>query len=248
MTKRRLAAKAEVFTVPAIVGRLALVALATMPLVMSCQPQVNAEATSGTVSETGSIAGSQSKDEPAKPSGSVGGVRSQKITFRTPNGTPEFSLQFKSSGGKLLDASGNVIANLILQCDGAVKLTDANNNVVGYVNQTEDAVLIESPKRSKTLFSFVQQSDGNALLTRNNGSTVYQLTATDDGYSVDSGKAALYAVQAKKGSGQLQTTNGQTVMAADGEITPAALAAFGFEKLSQAQQAGLAYALSIEST
>ena len=173
--------------------------------------------------------------------------QSQQITFRQPDGSAQFSLQFKSTGGKLTDAKGKVIANLILESDGEIKLTDASNQTVGYVVRTDDAWEIQGPKQTKPLFTFRRETNGDAILLRSDGSPVYQLKATDSGYTVVSGKATEYTVTTHKGTGQLQTEDGQTVIAADSAIAPAALASFGFAKLTQAQQAGLAYALSNDS-
>ncbi|WP_121970897.1 hypothetical protein [Leptolyngbya sp. BC1307] len=170
--------------------------------------------------------------------------QSRKITFRQPDGRPQFSLQFKSTGGKLTDPAGKVIANLILESDGAVRLTDASNQTVGYVVQTGDTWEIQGPKQTKPLFTFRQEANGNATLLRNDGSPVYQLTATDSGYTVTADKTAQYTVDTHKGNGQIQTDEGQTVIATDSAIAPAALASFGFAKLTPAQQAGLAYALT----
>lgn len=218
--------------------------LMTIPLLLAgCQPS-----SPSSLSESGEISSvaSPSKVEAPLSQDAGKGAIAQKITFRKTDGTPEFSLQFKSTGGKLLDPSGSVIANLILESDGAIRLTDTSNATVGYVVRDGDALSVESPKRTKTLFSFERQNDGNATLTRNDGSVVYQLTATEGGYTVKSDKAMLYTALSRKGSGQLQTGEGQTVIATDKAIVPAAIASFGFNKLTQAQQAGLAYALSTE--
>ncbi|MEL6938398.1 MAG: hypothetical protein AAFO84_04315 [Cyanobacteria bacterium J06598_1] len=102
-------------------GRWVVVALMMVPLLMSCQPKSD----TSTVSETGQIA----TESPAWPSTKLEGKESapdsvrlsQKITFRQSNGVPEFSLQFKPTGGKLLDGAGKVIANLILESDGALR-------------------------------------------------------------------------------------------------------------------------------
>jgi len=221
--------------------------MVALPLLLTaCNPS-----TPRAVSETGEISASAGAELPkshtSKGTDSAANVLTQKITFRQPSGTPEFSLQLKSSGGKLLDSAGKVIANLILESDGSIKLTDAMNNPVGYVVRADDTLQLVSPKRTKTLFSYVRESNGDALLTRNNGSTVYRLNATDAGYEVSSDKATLYTVLAGKGRGQLQTSDGQTMIMSDSEILPSALAIFGFDKLTQAQQAGLAYALSTET-
>ena len=173
--------------------------------------------------------------------------QSRKITFRQPDGRPQFSLQFKSTGGKLTDSAGKVIANLILQSGGAVRLTDASNQTVGYIVQTGDAWEIQGPKQTKPLFTFRREANGNAALLRNDGSVVYQLTATDSGYTVTADKTAQYTVDTHKGNGQIQTDEGQTVVATDSAIAPAALASFGFAKLTPTQQAGLAYALASET-
>lgn len=239
-------------TIPALSAAALSVSLSALVLLTSCQPKAN-NPNAAPLSETGQISdsvnsssGKPSKNETAKPSHSV--ANAQKITFRHPDGTPEFSLQFKSTGGKLLDSSGKVITNLILQSDGAIRLTDENSNIVGYVSRVDNSLQIEGPKRTKTLFSFSTETDGSALLTRSNGSTVYQLDTTETGYIVASDKAALYAVQTQKGAGQMQTTDGQVVIGTDSAIAPSALAIFGFEKLTKAQQAGLAYAISTQET
>lgn len=231
-----------------LVSRLlsALGGAVVVPILLSaCNPSSAPD----TISETGEISPSieQPKSQTSQSTDTDTNVRPQKITFRQPGGGTEFSLQFKSSGGKLLDPSGKVIANLILESDGSLKLTDAMNNTVGYVTRNDGTLRVEGPKRTKTLFSYSNEANGDALLTRNNGSTVYRLRATDAGYIVESDKSALYTVLANKGRGQLQTSNGETVMMTDSEILPAAIAIFGFEKLTQAQQAGLAYALSTEA-
>jgi len=229
------------------------VALSSSQLLVSCQPQ----SSDRTLSETGRITSNTapSAQTPATgPSTQISkadktvSTQSQKITFRHTDGTPEFSLLFKSTGGKLLDSTGEVIANLILESDGALRLTNASNAVTGYIVRTEDGILLEGPKRTKTLFSFTQDASGDASLTRSNGSTVYQLNATSTGYTVKSDKAALYTVRMNKGIGHLQTSDGVMIVATDSNIAPAALASFGFTKLTQAQQAGLAYVLSMDAS
>jgi hypothetical protein len=175
------------------------------------------------------------------------GSQSRKITFREANGRPQFSLQFKPTGGKLIDHSGKVIANLILESDGAIKLTDAGNQTVGYIVQSNDTWQVQSPKRAKPLFVFRREADGSATLARNDGSAVYELKTDNGGYQVESDKRDRYTVTTTKGIGQLQSETGQTVIATDSAILPVALASFGFDKLTEAQQAGLAYALSTES-
>ncbi len=238
-----------------LIRRFLLGVIVVMPLLASCQPH----SSDRSLSETGSMTPNAAPSTQATPTQAPptqtskaenpAGTRSQKVVFRHTDGTPEFSLLFKSTGGKLLDGTGKVIANLILESDGTLRLTNASNAVTGYIVRTEEGgILVEGPKRTKTLFSFAQDSNGDATLSRSNGSTVYQLNATDTGYIVESDKAALYTVRINKGTGQLQTSDGVMVVATDSSIAPAALASFGFTKLTQAQQAGLAYALSMDAT
>ncbi|MGC1216926.1 MAG: hypothetical protein WA883_05590 [Phormidesmis sp.] len=236
-------------TGPGSIRRSLLAAIATVPVTVALLVSCQSQSSDRTLSETGRIT-SDTAPAAQTPSTQISkidktvGTQSQKITFRHADGTPEFSLLFKSTGGKLLDSTGAVIANLILESDGTLRLTNASNAVTGYIVRTEDSILLEGPKRTKTLFSFTQDASGDASLIRSNGSTVYQLNATSTGYTVKSDKAALYTVRMNKGIGHLQTSDGVTVVATDSNIAPAALASFGFTKLTQAQQAGLAYALS----
>lgn len=211
---------------------IALTFLFFSPLLSSCQPQTYQRA----------LPTEQIKHRPLSQ-----GSQSRKITFREADGRPQFSLQFKPTGGKLIDRSDKVIANLILESDGAIKLTDASNQTVGYVVQSNDTWQIQSPKRAKPLFVFRHEADGKAVLARNDGSAVYELKAHNGGYQVESDKRDRYTVTTSKGIGQLQSETGQTMIATDSAISPAALASFGFTKLTEAQQAGLAYALSTET-
>lgn len=222
------------------------IALLLTPTLTSCNPDK-----STTISETNTLPADT--ERPSKQSGKPSGkpsaalnpsIATRKITFRQPDGTPEFALQFKATGAKLIDRSGQVMANLILQSDGAIQLTDANNKTVGYVSQADGTWQVESPNRTKALFTFRETSEGDATLVRNDGSAMYELKATESGYTVTSGKGNRYTVSASKGNGQMQTGEGDVMMATDGAIAPAALASFGFAKLTPAQQAGLAYALS----
>ncbi len=231
---------------------LLAIALTLSPLLASCQPK----ASNTELSETNTLPSQNPKNEQPKhtankPSSqdhfSNNNAGARKITFRQSNGTTEFSLLFKATGGKLIDQSGKVVTNLILESDGAIRLTDANNKTVGYISPIDDTWQVESPKRTKTLFTFQQEANGNATLVRNDGSTLYALEASDGGYIVEVGKGNRYTVNISKGNGQLQTDEGDMIMATDGAIAPAALASFGFAKLTQAQQAGLAYALSSDT-
>ncbi|MGC1305953.1 MAG: hypothetical protein WA885_01900 [Phormidesmis sp.] len=216
---------------------LALI-LAAPPFISGCQPETNLSETSTLPTEKSPAKGAKSPIQQS--------AATRKVTFRQPGGAPQFSLQFKPTGGKLVDESGKAIANLILQSDGAIRLTDTNNQTVGYIVRG-NTWQIESPKRTKTLFTFVQDGSGNATLLRGDGSVVYQLNAKGNGYVVEADKTDRYTVNASKGTGQLQTTAGETLLISDSAIAPIALASFGFTKLTQAQQAGLAYALSAET-
>ncbi len=231
---------------------LSYISLATTLLLTACQsqPQLLEESTLSTTPSSALDAEAETK-EPATKEPREGttpsfqsGLPSHKIIFREADGTPEFSLQFKPTGGKLIDRSGKVITSLIIKGDGSIQLNDINNKTVGYIARRENAWHIENPKRSKTLFTFRREDNGNATLSRAGGSAIYDLKATEDGYTVAAGKAEPYTVSSRKGTGHLQTSEGETIIATDSAIEPVALASFGFTQLTQAQQAGLAYALS----
>ena len=218
---------------------LLTVGLCLTPIIIGCGPEPEAA-----ISETRELPSQLPQAQISEPAGSITNGLSNKITFRKSSGSPAFSLQFKSGGGKLIDQAGKVITSLILEADGALRLTDSNNKTVGYVIQDGNTVQIEDAKQTKVLFSFVQEADGNALLLRSDGSTMYKLSAIEGGYAVESDKTSQYQALTNKGTGQLQTPEGERIVTTDSEISPEALASFGFEKLSQAQRAGLAYALT----
>lgn len=218
------------------------------------------------ISETRQLPSQPGKEQPDGPlngqlNSAQGSALNRKVTFRQADGSPKFSLQLKPAGGKLMDASGQVLVNLIRQPDGSIQITDANNATLGHVMRQGESWVIESPKRSKTLFTFRLEDNGDAALLRSDGSPLYQLKITSDGYVVaaekepgsrpaDNGSPPVmvdrYQVSAHKGLGQLQSESGQVLLTTDNALDALALASFGFGRLSEAQQAGLAYALSAE--
>ncbi len=219
---------------------------AAVLLISACQPEtqrvkestLRAEPSSESLSE-------QSSERQEETRASLrAGLPSHKIVFRQADGTPKFSIQFKPTGGKLIDRKGNVSANFVLKGDRTIQLTSSRNEIMGYVVRTQDTWTIENPKRTKALFTFRREPDGSAALLQGDGAALHELKATSEGYVVASGKSEQYVVSTQKGTVQLQTNDGTTVVATDSAIEPIALASFGFTQLTQAQQAGLAYALT----
>lgn len=225
--------------IPSCIGIAALI------LLSACQstPQLSAKSTLGRASSS-EPAVDRIRDANTE---FQSGLPARHVVFRQSDGTPEFSLQFKPTGGKLIDRKGNVITNFILKGDNTIQLTDTRNKTVGYVARTQNTWQIENPKRSKALFTFRREADGSAALLRNGRNeavSMYEIQVTEGGYTVASGKSDQYIISSTKGQKQIQTNEGETVIITDGAIEPVALASFGFTKLTQAQQAGLAYALS----
>ena len=223
---------------------LRCIGTAALLLLFACQPNAQLLEESTLSSELPANAGRQEDAREALQSG----LPSRKIVFRQADGTPDFSLQFKPTGGKLINRKGKVIANFVLKGDRTIQLTNAQSKTIGYVARTQNTWQIENSKRSKTLFTFRREPDGSAALFQDDklddSAAVYKLSVTEEGYAVASGKSEQYVVNLEKGVGKLQANDGTTVVAADSEIKPIALASFGFAELTQAQQAGLAYALS----
>ena len=211
-------------------------------LVSACQPDTQLLKESTLRAEPSS---ERSSDRQADARDSLrAGLPSRKIVFRQADGTPKFSLQFKPTGGKLIDRKGNVSANFVLKGDRTIQLTNRQNQTTGYVVRTENTWTIENSKRTKALFTFQRKPDGSAALLQGGGAALHEIKATGEGYVVASGKAEQYVVSTQKGTGQLQTNDGATVVTTDSAIEPIALASFGFTQLTQTQQAGLAYALT----
>ena len=221
-----------------------IIAFFSLSVLTGCKPGTHSPERSSTGQLEAKAPSTTDKQQPAKPSGQHSLTR--KVTFRGPDGVPRFSLQIKATGARFTTPSGKTIANLIGETEGAIKLTDENNKTVGYISQDNEGWQIESAKRSKVLFTFRQTEDGNAVLTRNNGSVLYTLEAIEGGYQVIEEKPQ-YSVDTRKGGGQLKTEEGEVVIATDSAIAPAALASFGFAKLTLVQRAGLAHALMTET-
>ncbi len=177
------------------------------------------------------------------PEGQV--TATEKVKFKQEGGDERFTLKYKSDGAKLEAASGDEIARLKVDPDNKVKIKDAKDTVLGFVVPTTGAWKIENAEQSEELYILRQQDDGDYKLETGKDEPVYRIKARDYGYEIESpDKASLYKIKNKKGKVSLRNADDQTVLYTKDNIDPIAIAPFGFDVLSQEQQAALAYAVS----
>jgi hypothetical protein len=171
---------------------------------------------------------------------------SEKIKFKLENGNEAFSLKPKEDGAKLESAQGKEIARLNLDENGKIKIKDANDKVLGYIVTKSGYWKIENSEQTSELFILRRQDDGDYKLETGDDKEVYRIKKRDYGFEIEtSSKQSLYKIKEKEGKISLRNSSDQTILSTKDQFLPIALSCFGFDVLSQPQQAGLAYAVQL---
>lgn len=167
------------------------------------------------------------------------------VKFKQEGGAERFTLKYKSDGAKLEAASGDELARLNADPSGKVKIKGPDDQVLGYVVPTTGAWKLENAEQSEELYILRRQEDGDYKLETGSDQPVYRIKVRDYGYEIESpDKQSLYKVKQKGDKLSLRNAEDTTVLYTKDQTTPIAIACFGFDVLSQEQQAALAYAVS----
>lgn len=179
------------------------------------------------------------------PPSTVPSVLGDKLSLRQDNGSERF-FQLKPSGAKFIDNANGDLTQLILDENQNVQIRDAQNQTVGYVVAQGETWQIQPPQRSKALFTLEPQADGGFRLERSSGTALYQIRPIDQGYAITAAdKQLLYTVTTQNGKTALKNPRGETLFSTQAEMSPIAIATFGFDAITPAQQAALAYAVNL---
>ncbi|MGB7416619.1 MAG: hypothetical protein WA902_20620 [Thermosynechococcaceae cyanobacterium] len=169
----------------------------------------------------------------------------KSVKFKQEGGNERFTLKYKADGAKLEDASGAELARLNVDADQKVKIKDAGDKVLGYIVPTAGAWKLENAEQSEALYILRKQADGDYKLETGKDQPVYRIKKRDYGYEIESpDKKSLYKVKEKEGKISLRNAEEKTILYSKDKTSLIAMACFGFEVLSQEQQAALAYAVS----
>jgi hypothetical protein len=168
------------------------------------------------------------------------------LKFKQGNGDNAFSLKLKANGAKLVDPADGELARLTVDEAQKVKIKDAQDNTLGYVVKTGDHWKIKNAEQSETLYVLRRQADGDYKLEDGQDQQIYRIKARDYGYEIETpAKQSLYKVKLKEGKTSLRNAQDETVLSTKDAIATIAVAAFGLEVLTPAQQAALAYAVNL---
>jgi len=169
-----------------------------------------------------------------------------KVKFKLENGNEAFTLKPKEDGAKLEGANGKEIARLTKDQTGKIKIKDGNDKVLGYVVTKVGYWKLEDPSQKSELFILRLQNDGDYKLETGDNKEVYRIKKRDYGFEIESpNKQSLHKIKNKDGKISLRDSLDKNILSTKDQFLPIAMACFGFDLLTQSQQAGLAYALQL---
>jgi hypothetical protein len=169
----------------------------------------------------------------------------ENIKFKSENGSEKFTLKPASNGAKLVDATERELARLTVDPNQKIKIKNAQDQVLGYVVHQGDHWKLENPDQIKELYILRRQADGDYKLEDGTNRQLYRIKSRDYGFEIEAPpKQSLYKVKVKGDKISLRNPNEQTVLYTKSNFLPIAIACFGFDALSQEQQAALAYAVN----
>ena len=167
-----------------------------------------------------------------------------KVKFKQGD-TELFAIKYKDDGAKLVDASGAELARFKLDESGKVKIKDAADTVLGYIVSQPGKWKVENADQTQELYIFRRQDDGDYKLEDGADTQIYRIKVREYGYEIETpDKQSLYKVKQKENKISLRDANDQTVLSTKDAVVPVAIAPFGFDVLTQEQQAALSFAVN----
>lgn len=164
--------------------------------------------------------------------------RPDKIKFKNEAGKTAFSLKLKDDGGKLVDGQEKELARYT-RSENKIKIKDEADKVLGYVVMTADKIRLEMADQKTVLFTLRHQADGDWKLEDPGDIRVYTVKKRDYGVEIeDAAKSSLYKVKTKGGKSSLRNASDKTVFHTDEEISAAAMACLGFDKIPDVRLRG----------
>lgn len=171
---------------------------------------------------------------------------SNEIKFKQDGGKEAFSIKPEANGAKLVDGNDKELARLTVDSRQKVKIKNADDRVLGYVVANNNAWKIENADQTEELYILRRQTDGDYKLENGAEQEIYRIKMREYGFEVESPtKQSLYKVKVKDGKISLRDKSEQTILYTKSQLTPTAIACFGFDVLTREQQAALAYAVNL---
>jgi hypothetical protein len=169
-----------------------------------------------------------------------------KIEFKQANGAEVFAIKLKADGAKLVNANNQELGRFNLDEKQKLKIKDAGDRVLGFVVTESGYWKIENASQTQELYILRRQSDGDYKLEDGSDREIYRIKKRDYGFEIETpSKQSLYKVKVKDGKTSLRDASDKTVLYIKTELTPMAIACFGFDVLTQEQKAALAYMVNL---
>ncbi|MBW4618309.1 MAG: hypothetical protein KME17_02845 [Cyanosarcina radialis HA8281-LM2] len=173
-------------------------------------------------------------------------VNTDKIEFKLENGSAAFAIKPKADGAKLVNANNQELARFNLDEKQKLKIKDAGDRVLGFIVTQNDYWKIENASQTQELYILRRQSDGDYKLEDGSDRQIYRIKQRDYGFEIETPtKQSLYKIKVKDGKTSLRDASDKTVLYIKTELTPIAIACFGFDVLTQEQKAALAYMVNL---
>lgn len=173
-------------------------------------------------------------------------VNNETLKFKRDGGTAAFSLKIEANGAKLIDENNKELARLTVDDRQKIKIKNIDDQALGYVVAQDSGWKIKNADQSQELYVLRRQNDGDYKLEDGTDKEIYRIKVRDYGFEIESPtKESLYKVKVKNGKISLRDKSDQTVLYTKSQLIPIAIACFGFDILTQEQQAALAYAVNL---
>lgn len=173
-------------------------------------------------------------------------ARTDKIKFKTADGSELFSLKQDADGAKLVDGKNQELVKIKAEPSGKIKLKTAGDKVLGYIVTEKGSWKLENPAQNKELYILKRQNDSSYKLEDAAGKEIYQIQARDNGWEIATpDKKLVYQVKVKEDKISLRNPSSKTVFSTKSGISTIAFACFGLDVLTREQQAALAYAVNL---
>ncbi|MCC0176496.1 hypothetical protein I4641_05825 [Waterburya agarophytonicola K14] len=170
----------------------------------------------------------------------------EKLIFKRENGSEDFSFIPKSNGIKLEGIQGETIVNLTVDINRKIQIQTSAGSILSHVLIRDNSWTIEDGEETEELYTLQQQTNGDYKLESGDNTAIYQIKKRDYGLEIETpDQKSLYKVKHQDNKQILQDINNKTVLETKSDFPLLAIACYGFEVLDEAEQTGLAYAISL---
>lgn len=150
-----------------------------------------------------------------------------KLKFKDAAGQTAFSLKPQTNGVKLVDGQERELARFQIK-GSKLKIKDAQDNVVGYVNASKGKYKVKAADGKADLWQLELRPDGSWKLEDSQGQLVYRIKKRDYGFEIEDGaKTSQFKVKVKAGKTSLRDAAEKTLYSTRGQVSAIAVSCLG---------------------